>query len=100
MNESCTPATTISEQLRAAFDHADVAPKNIALRKAHDEIERLRAALVEHNDMLRSAFQAAQRDATHDTAGTTNFRLLADRLSAVLERHHAVTNEARSAHAG
>lgn len=63
------------------------------------ELARLRRALVEHNDMLRAAFQAAQRDATHDVAGTTNFRLLADRLSETLARHHTITNEARKAEA-
>jgi hypothetical protein len=32
-------------KIRAAFEGATVADKNIALRLAHDEIERLRAAL-------------------------------------------------------
>lgn len=84
----------LPERLRAL-------PRSIAggtiYDEAADEIERLRAALVEHNDMLRAAFNAAQRDAAHDTAGTTNFRLLADRLSETLARHHAITNEAREA---
>lgn len=59
------------------------------------ENERLRVALIDHNEMLRSAFEAAQRDAIHDTAGTTNFRLLADRMSETLARHHSITNSAK-----
>jgi hypothetical protein len=58
---------------------------------------QVREALVAHNDLLRSAFQAAQRDAIQDTDGTTNYRLLADRASEVLGKYHTVTNEARAA---
>lgn len=54
-------------------------------------------ALAEHNDLLRSAFQAAQRDATADVAGTTNYRLAADAISRVLDRHHAAVTRARDA---
>jgi chromosome segregation ATPase len=36
--------TDILDQLRAAFDNDSVPRKNIALRKAHDEIERLTEA--------------------------------------------------------
>jgi len=68
-----------------------------ALLRAASEAKGLREALVDHNDLLRSAFQAAQRDATHEVRGTTNYRMLADRAHEVLAKHHAVTNEARAA---
>jgi hypothetical protein len=61
-----------NKQLRAAFEGATVAEKNIALRLAHDEIERLQAALEApsyraavlkeleaENDRLSAAFEQA-----------------------------------------
>jgi hypothetical protein len=66
-------------------------------QKIAERFEAVEAALVDHNDLLRSAFQAAQRDAIHDVAGTTNYRTLADRASEVLAKHHATTNAARAA---
>lgn len=45
--------TDILDQIRAAFDGEDGPRKNLALRKAHDEIELLRVALVRYGDRLR-----------------------------------------------
>lgn len=59
------------------------------------ELAAAREALVAHNDVLRSAFSAAQRDAIHDVRGTTNYRTLADRALDVLNAHHKTTNAAR-----
>lgn len=60
-------------------------------------VAEMREALVEHNDLLRSAFAAAQRDAIADTRGTTAYNLLADNCHKVLKKHHAITNAARTA---
>lgn len=60
-----------------------------------ERVRVLEEAALAYEDMLRSAFSAAQRDATHDVRGTTNFRLLADRISAVLTEHRAVVRPAR-----
>lgn len=87
----------MSQQQTTDREPEIAAHKNIELTRLRGENIALRAALVEHNDLLRSAFQAAQRDATHDVAGTTNFRLLANRLAEALEKHHAITNAARGA---
>jgi len=77
----------------AARGHlATMLERNTALRA---ENERLRAALIDHNDMLRSAFQAAQRDAIAEVIGTTNYNNLADAAYKVLRKHHAITNKAR-----
>ncbi|THV13765.1 hypothetical protein [Rhizobium rhizophilum] len=43
----------ILDQIRSAFDGEDTPRKNLALRKAHDEIELLRVALVRYGDRLR-----------------------------------------------
>ena len=69
------------------------------LAEAEAEAAQLREALLDHNDLLRSAFHAAQRDAIHEVPGTTNYRTLADRASEVLTKHHATTNAARKARA-
>ena len=45
--------TDILVQIRSAFDGEDAPKKNLALRKAHDEIELLRVALVRYGDRLR-----------------------------------------------
>jgi hypothetical protein len=43
---------TILDQLRAAFDGDDVPRKNVALRRAHDEISRLEAKVSELRSIL------------------------------------------------
>jgi hypothetical protein len=60
------------------------------------ENEKLRTALVAHNDVLRSAFQAVNRDAIFETKGTTNYCGLADSISKVLIKFHKITNDARA----
>jgi len=60
-------------------------------------VAELEGALVAHNEMLRSAFQAAQRDAVHDVQGTTRYGALADSIHKVLGQYHGLTNSARAA---
>ena len=43
----------MSDDIVKAFNSDDVAQKNIALRKAHDEIERLRAREAKLREALR-----------------------------------------------
>jgi len=62
------------------------------------ETEKLRTALVAHNDALRSAFQAVNRDAIFETDGTTNYNGLADSIYRVLTTFHEITNDARARH--
>jgi hypothetical protein len=72
------------------------------LAKDRDELraetEKLRTALVAHNDILRSAFQAVNRDAIFETKGTTNYCGLADSINKVLIKFHKITNDARAGH--
>ena len=89
------------DEARSRFNDIDLCKMGQApcssLLAAEAEAARLREALLDHNDLLRSAFQAAQRDAIHEVPGTTNYRTLADRASEVLTKHHATTNAARQA---
>lgn len=99
-------ATREGERLRAENANLLAANRDLQdwwsdLRPDHKRLqaenERLRAALVDHNDMLRSAFSAAQRDAIAEVIGTTNYNLVADSCHKVLSKHHVITNQARSA---
>jgi hypothetical protein len=80
---------------------AHVAELEVALRGADalaERVERLEGALIEHNDLLRSAHAIASRAIMHE-----EFRVIAnwdafhDRVIACLHRYHEVTNEARAA---
>ncbi len=68
------------------------------LTAAEAQVGALTEALVDHNDMLRSAMQICERAIMHE-----EFRVLAnwdafhDRVSVTLKKHHAVTNKARAA---
>ncbi|WP_095090561.1 hypothetical protein [Mesorhizobium sophorae] len=57
--------------------------------------EALREALVDHNNILRSAFQIAGREGKE-----TNWTAFAQNVSSTLAKHHATTNQARAALAG
>lgn len=83
--------------LRAMFDPRDVRDTLTALSAKDAELAKAREALVAHNELLRSAFTAAQRDAAHDVRGTTNYRTLADRAHDVLKAHHSTVNQATQA---
>ena len=65
--------------------------------KAEAERDALRAALVDHNDLLRSASQIAKREGIDGERATTNWDAYYNRVAVVLKRHHAISNEARQA---
>lgn len=62
-----------------------------------------RAALIEHNDILRSAYHVARRNAwlmdasgaPSEAVATTDYHRLAECIYEVLCRHHATVNRAR-----
>lgn len=77
------------------------------IRALHDEVKRLRVerdalqtALVDHNDLLRSASQIAKREGINGEIATTNWDAYYNRVAVVLKRHHAISNEARQAMKG
>lgn len=57
----------------------------------------LREALVDHNDLLRSALQIAKREGVNGEVGTTNWDAYYNRVAVALKRHHQTTNDARAA---
>lgn len=68
-----------------------------ARMKAEAERDALRAALVDHNDLLRSASQIAKREGIDGEIASTNWDAYYNRVAVVLKRHHAISNEARQA---
>ena len=56
------------------------------------EVERLREALVQHNDRLRSAAQVAARDGQD-----TNWKTFRGQITYTLAEYHDLVNEARAA---
>ena len=88
-----TPRGATPEETVALLDALQAS--ELRAQQAEARVEELNRALVDHNDLLRSAFSAAQRDAAHDVRGTTNYRTLADRAHEVLTKHHATVNAAR-----
>ena len=77
-----------SAALTAATDRAEL---------AEARAERLRVALVEHNDLLRSAFQIADREGVKQMVASTNWDAFYNRVTVVLKRYHETTNKARAA---
>lgn len=78
----------------ALRERAETAEAEVA--RLRNENAALKEALVAHNDLLRGAFGAAQRDAIHEVTGTTNYNLLANAIQKVLFKYHAITNDARA----
>lgn len=68
-----------------------------SLAAAEAEVEKLRGALVEHNDLLRSTFQIAEREGVKRMIASTNWDAFYNRVAVVLKRHHQTANEARAA---
>jgi hypothetical protein len=64
---------------------------------ALDEIARLREALVDQNDLLRSAMQIAKREGVEGELASTNWDAFYNRVAVSLKRHHQTVNEARAA---
>lgn len=62
-----------------------------------DERDALRVALVDHNDLLRSASQIARREGIDGEIASTNWDAYYNRVAMVLKRHHEIANTARQA---
>jgi hypothetical protein len=67
------------------------------LAEAEDREAKLREALTDHNDLLRSAMQIAKREGVEGKIGSTNWDAYYNRVAVVLKRHHETANEARAA---
>lgn len=61
------------------------------------ERDAMRAALVDHNDLLRSASQIARREGIDGEIASTNWDAYYNRVAVVLKRHHEIANTARQA---
>lgn len=81
----CLVAAARIEQLAAA----------LAAERA--KVARLVEALVEHNDLLRSAFEIAKREGVKGEIASTNWDAYYNRVAVVLKRHHQTANAARAA---
>lgn len=67
------------------------------LAKRDAELARVREALVDQNDLLRSAMQIAKREGVEGETGSTNWDAYYNRVVVVLKRHRATVNTARAA---
>lgn len=67
------------------------------VRELEDANARLRAALIDHNDLLRSAFQIAKREGVDGLTASTNWDAYYNRVAVVLKKHHEISNQARAA---
>lgn len=91
--------------LYVSIDRSGLSPVPVASFHKHpgaeewvpkETLDALREALVDHNDLLRSAMQICERAIMHE-----EFRVLAnwdafhDRVSVTLKKHHQITNAAR-----
>ena len=61
------------------------------------ERDRLRGALLDHNDLLRSAIAIAEREGVRGEIASTNWDAYYNRAAVVLKRHHQITTDARAA---
>ena len=92
----------VADTLRALITYRERLEK--AESALHDEVKRLRferdalrAALVDHNDLLRSASQIAKREGINGEVAWTNWDAYYNRVAVVLKRHHEIANTARAA---
>ncbi len=88
----CLVAAARIEQLAASLTAAEAERDEWQARA-----ERLAAALVEHNDLLRSALAIAKREGVEGRIASTNWDAYYNRVAVVLKRHHRTANEARAA---
>ena len=65
--------------------------------KAEAERDRLRDALLDHNDLLRSALAIAKREGVEGQIASTNWDAYYNRVAVALKRHHQTANEALAA---
>jgi len=71
-------------------------PVHQAFIALHERVERLTEALVDQNDLLRSAMQIAKREGVEGEIGSTNWDAYYNRVVVSLKRHHDTVNEARA----
>lgn len=64
--------------------------------KAEAERDAAVEALVEHNDLLRSTFQIAEREGVKGMIASTNWDAFYNRVAVVLKRYHETANKARA----
>ena len=76
---------------RIVYDLCREIEKNAAER------DRLRGALLDHNDLLRSAIAIAEREGVRGEIASTNWDAYYNRAAVVLKRHHQITTDARAA---
>jgi hypothetical protein len=75
----------------------DLVPALIAALKASEaRVKELEEALIDHNDLLRSAFQIADREGVKMLVATTNWDAFYNKVAITLKRHHQITNEVRA----
>lgn len=78
------------------YKESDIDAMQDKIAALEARVEQMRNALIEHNDLLRSAFQIADREGVKQMVATTNWDAFYNRVTVVLKRHHATTNDARA----
>lgn len=74
-----------------------LAPAEAERDALRERVARLEGALVEHNDLLRSALSIAKREGVDGEIASTNWDAYYNRVAVVLKRHHQTANDARAA---
>lgn len=100
--------TAERDEARKKFDDTDLCWNGLApcgwsltlidkADTAEAERDRLREALLDHNDLLRSAIAIAEREGVRGEIASTNWDAYYNRAAVVLKRHHQITTDARAA---
>lgn len=102
LNESHARAEAAEAERVAEWNRRRKAEASRDLEKAvcatiKAELDALRVALVDHNDLLRSASQIARREGIDGEIASTNWDAYYNRVAMVLKRHHEIANTARQA---
>jgi hypothetical protein len=75
---------------------ADLHPTEAQIM-AHPKVQALVEALLDHNELLRSAFQIAKREGVEEQTASTNWDAYYNRVAVVLKRHQETINAALAA---
>ena len=95
LNGMASEGRRMRGEYNIAADHlAKAEAERDALR---ERVARLEGALVEHNDLLRSALSIAKREGVDGEIASTNWDAYYNRVAVVLKRHHQTANDARAA---
>jgi len=107
--EECRDAFAAADRIEALVKERDEAKRLMQarhremlaadglMRKHQRRAARLTAALVEHNDLLRSALAIAKREGIEGQIASTNWDAYYNRVAVVLKHHHQTANDAREA---